>query len=292
MFPAVRFTLTSDNAAAFLQMVFALLASVIGIARLVIESGAAMNAAALINFHATTSLSIVAAARHDPVTDFGAAPAPFEPRSAGPTVVTIRNKTLRLSLIGGSLDTSISASLQHFSEIPLDPALHDEHKSKFIQYGGLLVAYSPIRMKFENCSIVLVNHEDLPREPAMVARPQTELARTFELTSSAILLIPPKYRCKILKSEKFSAWDTAVLAWRIRGERAKLWSILHEIESELKIQEEPHSFMGNITSLPALRSYASLSLLAKHNINIDLDGSTLDLQRAVLAARSIRTVCV
>ncbi|KAK9319940.1 hypothetical protein V1517DRAFT_330940 [Lipomyces orientalis] len=280
----------SKTIALYIRMFFGIFAAVVGITNLLMDSGIlgsksfSSNSHHLTRSHFTTAT--VASAYFGLVS---ASKARNEESQSGsdltPLIFTVENKTISISLAGGHPDLGIGQSLDNFSQLSL--VSPEEYRNKdfgFQQYGGLIIPYAPTLLSFKNSSVRVLNADSPGSSGDMVtATPEAELSQVFELTSAAVLLMPAKYRCKILNSESFSTWDTVMLAWRMRNSRRRLSAYLHEIEHILNLPHD-ESRKGHL--------FDGLLLLANNDIELRLDGSTLDLKRAVIASRKIRTVCV
>ncbi|KAK9449113.1 uncharacterized protein V1518DRAFT_417197 [Limtongia smithiae] len=212
--------------------------------------------------------------------------------SDSPLIFDVENLSINITLAGGYTNLGITKSLDQFSELTLvSPSEFEESKYGFQQYGGLIIPYKPTLMAFHDCTVRILNSDQslkninssTPTDIEFVTSvPSTELAELFELISKAITMIPPKYRCMILNSEKFSPWDTVMLAWRMRRTRDRFTGYLRDIEQIMKLA--PPSQTG-------LPTFSGLLLLSKKDFEFKLDGSTLDLQRAVVATRDMRALC-
>ncbi|KAJ8097580.1 hypothetical protein POJ06DRAFT_34852 [Lipomyces tetrasporus] len=275
--------------ALYIRMFFGIFAAVIGITNLLMDSGIlgskifSSNPHHLTRSHFTTAtvasayFSLVAASKaRDEESQSGS--------DLPPLIFTVENKTISISLAGGHPDLGIGQSLDNFSQLSLvSPEEYRDKNLGFQQYGGLIIPYAPTLMSFKNSSVRVLNADSRDSGDIVIATPEAELSQVFELTSAAVLLMPANYRCKILNSEPFSTWDTVMLAWRMRNSRRKLSAYLHEIEHILNLPHDD-SRKGHL--------FDGLLLLANNDIELRLDGSTLDLKRAVIASRKIRTVCV
>ncbi|KAK9317781.1 mitosis protein DIM1-domain-containing protein [Lipomyces starkeyi] len=273
--------------ALYLRMLFGIFATVIGITNLLMDSGILGSKRFSSNLHHRTrshfTTATVASAYFGLVSAANTRD-PSEPGYGPPLIFLVENTTISIALTGGHPDLGIGQSLDSFSELSLvSPEEYQDRKLSFHQYGGLIIPYSPTLMSFKNSSVRILNADSPASGEIVIATPETELSQVFELTSAAVLLMPEKYRCMILNSEPFSTWDTVMLAWRMRNSRQRLAEYLYEIEHILNL---PHDDSRQSRMLDGLL------LLANNDIELRLDESTLDLKRAVIASRKIRTVCV
>ncbi|KAK9373178.1 uncharacterized protein V1513DRAFT_189515 [Lipomyces chichibuensis] len=273
--------------ALYLRMLFGIFATVVGITNLLMDSGILGSKRFSSNSHHRTRSHFTTATVASAYFGLVSAVNMRDPSEAGygpPLIFLIENTTISIALTGGHPDLGIGQSLDSFSELSLvSPDEYQDTKLSFHQYGGLMIPYAPTLMSFKNSSVRILNADSPHSDEIVIAAPETELSQVFELTSAAVLLMPEKYRCMILNSEPFSTWDTVMLAWRMRNSRRRLAEYLHEIEHILNLPHDDsrksHVFDG-------------LLLLANNDIELRLDESTLDLKRAVIASRKIRTVCV
>ncbi|KAK9457211.1 hypothetical protein V1511DRAFT_476037 [Dipodascopsis uninucleata] len=278
----------------FIHLLVHLLSSITGISTLVLESGL-VGANWNLRLSATTSSAIAMSAYMHGQLERRKVKKSHEEVELQPIMFAVSNRTISLTLSSGDPDISIANSIDHFAQLSLlSPEEYLDSVHGFEQYGGMLIPYAPTIMTFTNCTVQILNSNQargnlstsaaLKARKLIVAKPETELSKVFELTSSAVNLIPENYRCMILRAEKFSLWDTAMLAWRMRNTRKNLWRYLDEIEKELKL---PKSKGSNASP----GTLDGLILLSMNDVALNLDNSTLDIKRALAATKSLQTTC-
>ncbi|KAK9466946.1 hypothetical protein V1512DRAFT_262721 [Lipomyces arxii] len=297
--PNIHMIINAKSVWMTMRLWFSVLATLMGIARLVSDSsvlGATSFGSHPTSHYFTRSHFTTATVASAYLAFASAAPetrghaSNHQARADKPTpdsslVFKVVNQTVQISLAGGHSELGIAQNLESFSQLTLvSPEEYEANSESFQQYGTLVIPYVPTYMSFVNSSVWILNSDGGGiKENYVVAKPETDLATVFELTSAAVQLMPLNYRCMILKSEPFSTWDTVMLGWRMRNSRRRLAEYLYGIERELKLP------------LPDSSSklwFKGLLLLAKNDIILDLDGSTLDLKRAVAATRKIVAACV
>ncbi|KAK9235822.1 hypothetical protein V1525DRAFT_408795 [Lipomyces kononenkoae] len=269
----------------YLNMLLGIFATVTGVTNLLMDSGILGTKRFSIHSHHHTFTTATVASAYFGLVSAASVHYDSEPGNGpAPLIFTVENMTISITLTGGNSDLGIGQSLDNFSELSLvSPEEYENRELSLYPYGELIIPYAPTIMSFRNSSVRILNADSPDSGEIVIAKPETELSQVFELTSEAALLIPGKYRCMILNSQPFSTWDTVMLAWTMRNSRRQLAEYLHEIQHILNLpyddSHKSHLFDG-------------LLLLANNDIELRLDESTLDLKRAVIASRKIRTVCV
>ncbi|KAK9366336.1 hypothetical protein V1509DRAFT_630037 [Lipomyces kononenkoae] len=269
----------------YIRVLLGIFATVIGVTNLLTDSGVFGSKRFSINsHHRTFTTATVASAYFALVSAASMRDESEPPRGPTPLIFTVENMTISITVTGENYDLGIGQSLDNFSDLSLvSPEEYEDEELSYHPYGDLVLPYAPTIMSFRNSSVRILNADSPDSSEILIAKPETELSQVFELTSEAALLIPAKYRCMILNSQPFSTWDTVMLAWGLRNSRRRLAGYLGEIEHILNI---PHDD-SNKSHL-----FDGLLLLANSDVELRLDESTLDLKRAVIASRKIRTVCV
>ncbi|KAK9480230.1 hypothetical protein V1514DRAFT_325824 [Lipomyces japonicus] len=180
---------------------------------------------------------------------------------------------------------ALAKSIEKFSELSfVSPENYKQSAANFNQFGGLAIPYGSVKMEFHNCTVQVLNSEQSNHtsspEQFLTAHPQTELSPIFEMTSEALELIPLKYRCKIMNSQRLTTWDAVMMAWKMRNTRTAFTDYLINVKKLLAIGNDEES-----------QGVSTLRLLAQKDFELNLDGSTLELQRAVVATRKIKQDC-
>ncbi|KAK7206935.1 hypothetical protein BZA70DRAFT_288379 [Myxozyma melibiosi] len=210
--------------------------------------------------------------------------------------------------LGGG-NTSSLPSIEYLSRLqlcaPADFRDQQQHllPTAFQQFGGLSIPDCPTTFTFSNCSVALsLLSNNTPSSPSVpttsLAIPSTtELSSLYAQARSALVLLSPaKYRCRLLKSERFSFWQ--ILALRIvmrKSAKRELLRIVLDIATRMLNLVDPKEVerLAMEKDRDALLVKRVMRLLEEWNtIVIKLDGVQVDLAKAVENAGLLRLGCI
>ncbi|KAK9459763.1 uncharacterized protein V1516DRAFT_665280 [Lipomyces oligophaga] len=157
---------------------------------------------------------------------------------------------------------------------PTPLSVYQSDQELAAEEGGLVIPYVPAIITFRGSYLLLMRNR-ATKDIQVELHAQQDLARFFELTSDISHLVPAPYQCRLLRGEPLTRWDITKLMWLMRGKNREIRSKVKQLEAVLGIDK-----------------VSGLGLLSPKNMRIDLEGSQLDLYRAVLAVRKLRALCV